>query len=322
VTRRAWIVVGVLSGVIVLLLGSLFIVGVAFMATLAPGGGRWDEVVLRGSGGRKIAVVDVRGEIHTGPSESGLFGSGGAGSQDVVAQLEQARDDDAVAAVILRVDSPGGSVVASDDIAKTITRVREDKPVVSLMEDMAASGGYYVSAPTDRILANPGTITGSIGVIMLVPNLTGTAQKVGIKPQVIKSGKFKDAGSPFRDMTGDERALFQRMIDEAYGQFVGVVASGRKLAPAAVRKVADGRILTGTQAKAAGLIDDFGDLADAYDAALELAEVSRDDARLIQYQAHQGLSQLLSPFGAAKSPVAQVKEELGASFGLKYLFLR
>lgn len=318
-TKKAWIVVGVMGGVIFLLLLALGVVSLAFLSAFAPGAD-WDEDVVKGRGASTIAIVDVRGEIHTGPSEGSLFSAGGAGSEDIVSQLEQAARDDSVAGVILRVDSPGGSVVASDAIAKAVDRL--DKPVVSLMEDVAASGGYYVSAPTDRIIANPGTITGSIGVIMFVPNLSGTAEKLGIRPQVIKSGAFKDAGSPFRDMTEAERALFQKMIDEAYAQFVGVVATGRDMAPAAVRKVADGRILTGNQAKAAGLVDELGDLETAYDVVLRMAELRRDDARLVVYRESAGLGDLLAPFPAARSPVDEVRDELGARFGLQYLFLR
>ncbi|MGH7859641.1 MAG: signal peptide peptidase SppA, partial [Candidatus Binatia bacterium] len=248
-----------------------------------------------------------------------LFSAGGAGAMDVIDQLRQASEDDGVAAVILRVDSPGGAVVASDEIARAIARLRGRKPVVASMGDLAASGGYYVASQANRVIANPGSITGSIGVIAVLPNLEGAAEKLGIRPIVIKSGELKDAGSPFRDMTAEERALYQRLLDEAHEQFIDAVASGRGMDTEEVRRLADGRIFSGAQAEASGLVDDLGDLDRAYDFALALAELDRDDARLVELRAGVGLGDLL--FFGARSPVDEIKRELGIGLGLQYLYI-
>lgn len=314
-TKRAWIVVGVVVAVWVLFLALL---GGLALAALS-GGGRWEERLLQGEGPRKVAVIHLAGQIHGGESGPDVFGAGGAGARDVIGQIQQASDDDNVAAVVLRVDSPGGAVVASDDIARAVSRLRERKPVVASMGDLAASGGYYVASQAERVVANPGTITGSIGVIAILPNLEGTAEKLGIRPVVLKSGALKDAGSPFRDMTPDERALYQRLLDEAHAQFIDAVAAGRKIDEELVRTLADGRPYSGTQAKANGLVDDLGDLERAYDVALELAGLERGDARLVELRARRGFGDLF-PFGFG-SPTDELRRELGIGLGLQYLYL-
>lgn len=314
-TRRAWIVVGVvlfLWFVLFALVGGLFLGAIA-------GGGRWEERTLEGDGARKVAVVNVSGQIHGGEGGPDLFSAGGAGARDVIDQLRHAAEDDRTAAVIVRVDSPGGAVVASDEIARAIARLRGRKPVVASMGDLAASGGYYVASQAQRIVANPGTITGSIGVIAILPNLEGAASKLGIRPIVIKSGELKDAGSPFREMTSDERALYQRLLDEAHTQFIDAVASGRAMDPEEVRRLADGRIFSGAQAHANGLVDELGDLDRAYDHALGLAELERDGARLVELRARRGFGDLF-PFGV-RSPVDEIRRELGIGLGLQYLYI-
>jgi protease-4 len=272
-TRRTWIVLLLsVAGVVLLFFITIGIVAAVSLAGLV--GGDYDEEAILGEGAEKIAIVRVDGQIHGGESDPGLFGGRGAGARDVIGQIRQAMEDDTVQGVILRVDSPGGAVVASDEIARAVRRLRERKPVVASMGDLAASGGYYIASQAQRIIANPGTITGSIGVIAILPNLEGTASKLGIQPVVITAGELKDVGSPFREMRPQERDLYQRLLDEAHTQFIEAVARGREQEPTEIRELADGRPYSGLQAERNGLVDDLGDLEDAYDAVLELAELS------------------------------------------------
>jgi len=316
-TRRAWTVLLLSIGGIVLLV----FIGIGVVAAVALSNlvtGEWEEHRLQGEGAEKVAVIRVDGEIHGGEGEPSLFGSGGAGARDITGQIQQAIDDDQVKAVVIRVDSPGGAVVASDEIARAVQRLRERKPVVASMGDLAASGGYYIASQAQRVFANAGTVTGSIGVIALLPNLEGTAEKLGIRPVVLKSGELKDVGSPFREMRPEERDLYQNLLDEAHTQFIEAVAEGRDEEVSAIRRLADGRPYSGRQAERNGLVDELGDLDDAYDAALELAELRRDEARLVEYRRDAGFG--LFPFGL-RSPADEVKKELGLDFGLQYLYL-
>lgn len=297
----------------------LALVGFAVVSVVG-GGGEYEEHLLQGEGDRKIAVVNIAGTIHGGESTPSALGDGGAGARDVIAQLLQASEDDTVDAVILRLDTPGGAVVASDDIAAAVRRLRDRKNVVASMGDVAASGGYYIGSQAERVVANSASITGSIGVIAILPNLEGTAEKLGIRPVVLKSGARKDAGSPFREMTPEDRALYQRLLDEAHDQFIGVVATGRKMDESKVRKLADGRPYSGVQAKANGLVDELGDLERAYDVALDLAGLDRDEARLVELRRSFGIGDAF-PFGFKSSPVDEVKRELGLGLGLQYLYL-
>ncbi|HVE92446.1 MAG TPA: signal peptide peptidase SppA [Actinomycetota bacterium] len=318
----------VIGGAVALWVLTMFAMGVAGLVALASFGGGgpdapdWSERKIQGDGTEKVAVIRVSGVITGGESSGGGLASGSsAGSDDIISQLRQATDDDDVAAVILRLETPGGEVVASDDIYKQIVRTAGEKPVIGLMGAMATSGGYYLAAATNTILANPATITGSIGVIMTLPNFEGTAEKLGVKQTTIKSGAMKDAGSPFKDLAPEEQALFQKLIDESYEQFVTAVDAGRdNLSAEQVRTLADGRVYSGKQAKDNGLIDDFADLRGAYRIALRRAKLEPDEATLVEYRATAGLGDLFSPFG--KSPVEEAKRELGVvGFGLKYMYV-
>jgi len=185
-------------------------------------------------------------------------------ARDFVRDVEAMREDGGVRAVVIRVDSPGGGVAASQEMAEAIRRLRgTGKPVVVSMGAVAASGGYYVACAADSILANPGTITGSIGVIMEFAHFEELFRKIGMGYDVVKSGEFKDTGSWSRPMTEGERALLQATVDDIHGQFVETVGAERELDEAAVRALADGRVLSGRQALAAGLVDRLGDLEDA-----------------------------------------------------------
>ena len=195
-------------------------------------------------------------------------------SRDVVEALVDFRESDSIKAIVLRVDSPGGGVGPSQEIHREVVKTVSVKPVVVSMGAVAASGGYYIAAPASRIVANPGTITGSIGVIMEFTNMQELLHKIGLQSDVVKSGRYKDVGSAVREMTSEERDLLQNVIDEVHLQFVEAVASGRKLSVEETSALADGRILTGSQAVAAGLVDELGNLQDAIELAADLGGIS------------------------------------------------
>jgi protease-4 len=207
----------------------------------------------------QIAVVEVRGLIDN--------------SQETVKALRKYCRDDHVKAVLVRIESPGGGIGPSQEIAREVTRTLKEKPVVASLGGIAASGGYYIASAASHIVANPGTITGSIGVIISFPNLKELFDRVGYFTNVIKSGPFKDMGNPGREMTPEERALLQKTIDEAYGQFVRDVARGRHLPEEKVRQIADGRIIMGETAQELGLVDALGNFQDAVEAATALAKI-------------------------------------------------
>lgn len=328
---RRW---GVTLGITALVLWVLALVGgiIALVAT-APAATdvtrRWAEEEIQGEGVDRVALIEVVGEIVPGRSEGGgLFGSGPLGADDYISQLRQALEDDGVKAVVLRLDTPGGAVVASDEIYRMVRAVDARKPVIASMGDVAASGGYYLAAGTSQIWANPATVTGSIGVIAIFPNLEGTAEKIGLRPIVIKSGKLKDLGSPFRDMTAEERTIIQNLIDGAYDRFVDAVATGRSLTRAVVLRLADGRVYSGEQAKANGLVDELGDLDDAFESAKRKAAI--DEARLVRYVAPGfGLAEAFFGFRGIGRDLGDVVREAGSEAvglparpGLHYLWLR
>jgi len=209
--------------------------------------------------GDRIAVVDIKGVITS--------------SRGIVEQIENYAEDDAVKAIVLRINSPGGAVGPSQEIYREVLRAREKKKVIASMESVAASGGYYVACASDVIVANPGTITGSIGVVMEFSNIEDLLRKIGLQSYVVKSGKHKDIGSPVRKMTSEEKAILQGVIDSVHNQFVRAVAEGRDLEEGKVRQLADGRIFSGEQAKELGLVDRLGGLQDAIEIAAEMVGI-------------------------------------------------
>jgi len=210
--------------------------------------------------GKRIGVVEIEGIILD--------------SKHAVEQLERFEDDGSIAAVVLRIDSPGGGVAASQEIYEAAKRVRhKGKFVLASMGSVAASGGYYVACAAETIMANPGTTTGSIGVITELINVAELLNKIGVRFDVVKSGKHKDSGSPFRPMTEEDRKLFQSYVDDAYQQFVGVVAEARRLEKSEVLQHADGRVFTGQQALELGLIDLLGTYQDAVSLAAEVTGI-------------------------------------------------
>jgi protease IV len=229
----------------VLMLATFFLLALALTRLLTGEAGIAD-------GAMKIAIVPIEGVISSDLAEH------------TVRQLRKYAEDPAIKAIVMRIDSPGGGVAASQEIYEEVKRLRTDgKLVVASLGSLAASGGYYVACAADRIITNPGTITGSIGVIVQLANAEELLRKVGIESTAITSGPFKDSGSPARPLRPEERAVFQTLVDDVYQQFVDAVAQGRHLEPAEVRQYADGRVYTGRQAKAFKLVDDLGTLQDA-----------------------------------------------------------
>ncbi len=207
----------------------------------------------------KVGVIPIVGAIED--------------STVLLRQITTFTKDKSIEAIILRIDSPGGGVGASQEIYREILRTKEEKPVVVSMGGVAASGGYYIAAAGDKIVANPGTITGSIGVIMQYYQYKELAEKIGFKREVIKSGEFKDIGNPHRDLTMEDKAILDAVITDIQSQFVEAVAAGRNLPQEKVREIADGRIFTGSMAKEWGLVDQLGNFEDAVTLTKELAEI-------------------------------------------------
>jgi protease-4 len=239
---RGCFMVGLVLGVFLLLIGILSQV---------------DEGAL--DRGDKVAVLPITGLI--------------ADSESVIEQLKKYAKDESVKAIVLRINSPGGGVGPSQEIHEEVRKLRDKKPVVASMGALAASGGYYIACATRKIYANPGTITGSIGVIMPFFNAEDLARKIGIRGMEVKSGRFKDTGSSLRPMTPEEKALLQGVVDNTHRQFVLAVAEGRKQPFSRVMEIADGRILSGEQAKALGLVDALGNLEDAVAEAGRMAGI-------------------------------------------------
>jgi len=234
----------------------------------------------RGDGGNAVGVINISGTIVSGSSSGGLLNTV-AGSDTIMAQLRQAAEDPSIKAVVLRLNTPGGTTAASQEIALEVDRLRASgTKVVASMGDVAASGGYWIASRCDRIVANPGSITGSIGVIMETTDMQGLYEKIGLDPTVFKSGPHKDMGSPARDVTSNEQAIFQSMVDDIYQQFVNTVSQGRGMDLEQVSKIADGRVFTGSQALENGLVDEMGNFYDALRVASQMAGLG-DEANVV-----------------------------------------
>jgi protease-4 len=199
--------------------------------------------------GEKVAVVQVTGMIVDASS--------------TIEELKEYSKDASVKAIVLRINSPGGAVAPSQEIYKEILKVKKKKKVIASMGAVAASGGYYIAAPADRIVANAGTLTGSIGVIMELPNVSGLMEKIGIQTQVIKSGRHKDLASVFKSLTPQEREILQEVLDDVHYQFIEAVSTARGMKFEEIKKLADGRIFTGKKALELGLVDELGNMEDA-----------------------------------------------------------
>ncbi|WHZ23516.1 MAG: signal peptide peptidase SppA, 36K type [Nitrospira sp.] len=254
------------------------------------------------SGQDRVALIRVEGVILD--------------AQATIGELKQYSENPLVKAIVLRIDSPGGGVVPSQEIHDAVKRVKNksNKAVIASMGTVAASGGYYIAAATDRIIANPGTLTGSIGVIMETTNLEGLLKKIGVEGVVIKSGRFKDVGSPLRKMSDEERKLLQSVMDDVHHQFIQAVADGRSLEPSEVEPLADGRIFTGRQAKEARLVDELGDLEDAIHIAADIAGIE-GEPKVVEPRKRFSVRDILESHWSSMFP----KLELQTGVNLKYL---
>jgi len=238
----------------------LVVVGLFLVVTGGVLSKSGDAAAGGGYFGPRVAIVELEGVILD--------------VDDLIKDLKSYRDNPQVRAVVIRINSPGGVVAPSQELHDALVRLRQGgKPVVASLGSVAASGGYYVAVAADRIYANPGTLTGSIGVIMQMANFEQLMKKVGVDYVVVKAGAFKDVGNPGRPMTPEERRVLQALLDDVHGQFIGAVAEGRKLDRAQVTQFADGRIFSGTQAKALQMIDELGGLEDAVNGAAQLAGI-------------------------------------------------
>ncbi|MDH5678151.1 MAG: signal peptide peptidase SppA [Nitrospinota bacterium] len=266
--------------------------------------GIWLIIFATGEGidisGDKVALVRVENIILD--------------SEEINSQLKRWVEDDSVKAIVLRINSPGGAVAPSQEIYEEVERAVKKKPVVASMGAVAASGGYYVAAPCSVIFANPGTVTGSIGVIMNLSNIEKLLGKIGLSPMVIKTGKFKDIGSPYRPMSDDDRQLLQGVADDILDQFIEDVAKGRKMEPDHVRSMADGRIFTGREAVELNLVDKMGNLRDSIEAAARMAKMN-PDPEVVEEEERRGFADWLLD-GKANTHLARA----GMTSGFYYIW--
>jgi protease-4 len=291
---------GILAVLALFALGFTFLI-VYFINNTSPS--ERTETVTIGSGDR-IAVIDLKGVITS--------------SEDVVRQLKKYRAMSSVKAIVLHIDSPGGGVVASQEMYEEVRSTREGgKPIIVAMGSLAASGGYYVSCGATRIVANRGTLTGSIGVISEFLQVKDALAKLGISATTIKAGRLKDAGSPTKNMTEDDRVYFQNLMDEVHRQFMDVVARERKLSPDKVRGLADGRVYTGVKAVELGLVDTLGTYEDAIRIAAGIAGITGEPS-IVRERRRQTWWD--SMFGSAGETLRDIKQELLDRPALSYRF--
>lgn len=258
-----------------------------------------EEVVMDGDKFKKILVLEINGVIQDSPEVQSFFQSPAYNHRKFLKMIDQAKEDDSIKGIILRVNSPGGGVVESAEIHKKLSDLQKEtkKPIYVSMGAMAASGGYYVSTMADKIFASPETLTGSLGVIMQGINYAGLAEKYGVKYVTVKSGPYKDIMNPTREMTKEEREILQTMINNSYEGFVKVISEGRNLPEKKVRQIADGRIYDGRQAKELQLIDEFGYFEDVVESMKK--DYDFGNAKVVKYEENFGFQSLFS-MGARK----------------------
>jgi protease-4 len=261
-------------------IGAIVIISIAALLFLGMG----DSTLKFGE---KVGVIEIKGLI--------------ADPQPVLTQLKEFRNNKDVKAIVLRIDSPGGGVGPSQEIYAEVKKTSRVKKVVASMGAIAASGGYYVASAADHVMANPGSITGSIGVVMEFANLEELFKKIGVSAFVLKSGQYKDVGSPFREMTPQEKTLLQGFVDSVHQQFVTAVAEARGIPKERIEAIADGRILSGEQAQKLGLLDSLGNLEDAIAIAAELGGIKGEPS--VVYAKEKGLSLLEDFFGVSLGEV-------------------
>jgi protease IV len=249
--------------------------------------------------GEKVALIRVEGPIFD--------------SKNTIDELKEHLKDPSIKAIIMRIDSPGGAVAPSQEIYEEVRKAVTKKKIVVSMGSVAASGGYYIASPATRIVANPGTLTGSIGVIMEIPNFSGLMNKLGIKSEVVKSGRHKDIASVFRGIKKEDREILQNVLDNVHGQFILAVAEGRKMLREDVQKIADGRIFTGEQALKIGLIDEIGNLEDAVKVAGKLSGI-KGEPEVVSKKERFSFTDLI------KGSMPKELTDVFPSVRIKYLF--
>ncbi len=285
-----------------------------------------EEATVEGKGSDKILLLDLSGVLS---EELPSFSIGAPPPRvpllaRVREELRKAEEDSHIRALIVRINSPGGTITASDVLYHELLafKARKKVPVIAAIMDVGASGGYYAALAADTIVANPTTVTGSIGVVMITVNAQGLMEKIGVAPLAIKSGPMKDAGSPFRSLTEPERAIFQGIIDEMYGRFVGLIVQSRKIPEDRVRALADGRVYTAEQALRLGLVDRIGYLEDVVTLARESAKLS--EARVVMYhrpkEYRANIYSATPAASTAESTLAQFAATLGGG-GPRFLYL-
>ncbi len=285
--------------VLLLLIGALFFAAVYVMSRFGRDGRSF-------SAGDKVGIVTVDGIIRD--------------ARDTVEQIEDFGRDNRIKALVLRIDSPGGGVAPAQEIYEALLRIKKQKKIVVSMGSVAASGGYLIACAADKIVANPGTITGSISAVMHFANVEELMKKIGLKSSVVKSGKYKDIGSPVREMTAEERALMQSLVDDIYDQFLDVVSRDRKISREELKKIADGRIFSGRQARKMKLVDELGDLGHSVRLAGKLAGIpgtpetvypEKKAVHLWEYLSQQVFSLLVS----------EVQKREAEMTGIQYLYV-
>jgi protease-4 len=286
--RAAWVLGIVFGGMFITLFGFLLVLYLAVKSERGHGGGDSD--------GDRVGVVEVTGTIME--------------SKKTIRELNAFAEDDHIKAIVLRIDSPGGGVGPSQEIYDAIKKIRAKKKVIASMGSLAASGGYYIACATDEIFANAGTLTGSIGVIMELPNVQGLMKWAGVEMNTITAGKMKDSGSPFREMTPEERAYFAGMLEDVHTQFIDAVAAGRKLTVEEVKPLADGRVFSGHQAKEAKLVDQLGGLEAAVAEAGKLGGITGEPKTEYPHKEKKLIKELFGDDEEAETLAGAVKHQL------------
>lgn len=247
----------------------------------------------------RIALVRVEGPIMD--------------SKDTIDEIKEYVKDTSIRAILLRIDSPGGAVAPSQEIYEEVKKAVTKKKVVVSMGSLAASGGYYIASPSTRIIANPGTLTGSIGVIMEIPNIEGLMSKIGVRTEIIKAGQHKDIGNIFRTMKKEEKEMLEQVMANVHEQFIRAVAQGRRMDIEKIRKIADGRIFTGEQAVDLGLVDELGNIEDAIKKTAEMAGI-RDEPEVVSKK------DKFSIFDIVRNRIPEKFSDLFPSVRLQYLY--
>jgi protease-4 len=318
-SRRAWAIV-IVCGVVligggagaVVFVGSVIkqlSAGTSFTSwTSSSAEDEFEEVIVSGTQKQRIVQLFVEGAISTGTAEN-VFDQNGLSATSIIAQIEKAVRDEAVRAIVVHINSPGGTVIASDNIYNALVKAKQaGKKIVVSMGDVAASGGYYIAAPADAIFAHRDTITGSIGVIYRLANVRKAAEWIGYEEIVIASGSLKNMGSPFEQISDQQRQVFRTLVEQSYDTFVSIIAQGRKINEDTVRSIADGRIYSGSQAKALGLVDELGTLEDATDYAAKM--INATDAQVVRYTLPQSAFGLFERLLGTRSVSEEVLQAL------------